>query len=212
MLTVSAMADSSNRIERDQLRDFIQRTSLVEFAAQAKHPFLVGKAFYESVIAGKSLKASSGSTWRIKARADGAPAQAFSEPEDDTNTAKLSKLPPGVPSAGDESLEASGWIYLVAKRLGGGYPENVIAIGRASDNDIVIPAPALSKRHAQIGVFKDMHFIVDVNSTNGTKVDAQNAAPGVKVQLQFNSVVSLGGVAFVFVSPISVYRAISSNG
>jgi len=212
MTSLASMADSMNKLDFERFKDFILKTSLVEFAAQARQPLLLGKAFYDGIVAGKSLRSQSGSTWRINARAmDAIVSRAGADLEDDTNTAKLSKLPAGVPLADEGGSEVSQAVYLVAKRPGSGYPENVIALGRAPDNDIVISSPALSKRHAQIGVFKESHFIVDVNSTNGTRVDSQNAAPGVKVQLQFDSTVSLGGVVFVFVNPIAVYRAISNG-
>ena len=46
-----------------------------------------------------------------------------------------------------------------------------ITIGRAAENDVVIPKTNVSKRHARI-VFKDGRLVVvDLNSTNGTFIN-----------------------------------------
>ena len=48
-----------------------------------------------------------------------------------------------------------------------------ITIGRATENDIVIPKGNVSKRHARV-VFKDGRLVVvDLNSTNGTFINGQ---------------------------------------
>ncbi|OGV39120.1 MAG: hypothetical protein A2020_13580 [Lentisphaerae bacterium GWF2_45_14] len=83
---------------------------------------------------------------------------------------------------------------------------NIITIGRTQDSDIVIADYAISKRHAQIVVFKDKYFIVDVGSTNGTSVNEISVIPGMKVQLSINCTVSFGRICFVFAHPLQVYR------
>lgn len=72
----------------------------------------------------------------------------------------------------------------------------VITIGRVSDNDIVLPDPQVSRRHAEIRRQDDWLIITDLNSTNGTLVN------GVHIQepqtLQHGDQISIGDTAFLF--------------
>ncbi len=56
-------------------------------------------------------------------------------------------------------------------------------IGRAADNDIVVPQPDVSRHHARFEFVDDVWRIVDLGSTNGTTVNGRRAteapiAPG----------------------------------
>lgn len=46
-----------------------------------------------------------------------------------------------------------------------------VAIGRAADNDIVVPHDSMSGHHAQFKLAGDQYLLVDLDSTNGTFLD-----------------------------------------
>ena len=75
-------------------------------------------------------------------------------------------------------------------------------------NDIIIADYVISKYHAEIVLFRDMYFIVDADSTNGTKVNGRQVTSQMKIQLQYNSIISFGRYGFVFAPPLQIYRAI----
>jgi len=210
MPSILDLSDSKNRVNYRQLKDFVSSLSISELSDQAQYPFLVGKALYDGELMSRS-SGSATSTMRfnpadirraISSRQEleiRAP-----QPQRAADTHVQTPLPPGS-TPPQESGGMSQAIYLVRKRPYSIEPEGVISIGRAATNDIVIADFVISKIHAHIIVFKDKHFIVDMGSTNGTKVDHQLISPGMKVQLQYNSTVSFGRLVFVFTNPLNVY-------
>lgn len=44
----------------------------------------------------------------------------------------------------------------------------VVTIGRALDNDFIVPDPTVSRRHLRVSVLDDGMHIEDLGSTNGT--------------------------------------------
>jgi len=54
-----------------------------------------------------------------------------------------------------------------------------LAVGSASDNDIVIDDPIISKYHAELGKYQGIVYIQDLGSSNGTYVNGE--------QILFNS-------------------------
>ncbi|MEO5334326.1 MAG: FHA domain-containing protein [Magnetococcus sp. YQC-5] len=82
----------------------------------------------------------------------------------------------------------------------------VVCIGGAVGNDIVIPDPSISPKHAIITMAEDGLYLSDLGSRNGVFLNG--------IELQFREVVSLtdgdeiclGMTKFVFVFPRSVYE------
>jgi hypothetical protein len=80
---------------------------------------------------------------------------------------------------------------------------HIVTVGRASGNDVVIPDPSVSRRHALLkrserGVF----LMVDAGSSNGTTVNGQSVLArghGPPSQLKTGDDVHLGRVACTFV-------------
>ncbi len=68
----------------------------------------------------------------------------------------------------------------------------VISIGRTPDNQIVVPHPQVSSRHAQIVRDGDNIFIEDLRSANGTFVRGARVAPGQRVPIQNGEKVQIG--------------------
>jgi ABC-type multidrug transport system ATPase subunit/pSer/pThr/pTyr-binding forkhead associated (FHA) protein len=69
---------------------------------------------------------------------------------------------------------------------------NVIAIGRTTDNQIVVNHPQVSSKHAQIVKVGDQLFLEDKGSANGTYVRGQRVAPGQRVPIANGEKVFIG--------------------
>ncbi len=68
----------------------------------------------------------------------------------------------------------------------------VITIGRTPENQIVLPHPQVSSRHAQILKQGDQLILEDLRSANGTFVRGQRLAPGQRVPISNGEKVLIG--------------------
>ena len=74
---------------------------------------------------------------------------------------------------------------------------NSVSVGRAPDNDLVIPTPTVSAHQATIGRGADGHwYLTDLNSYNGTFVNGTRVS---KVRLTPGSRILFGNVEYLFV-------------
>ena len=71
------------------------------------------------------------------------------------------------------------------------FTEELITIGRAPDNTIVIDDPSVSSRHAQLELSGETYRLKDLESTNGTRV---NGIPITETVLRFEDRIRFGGV------------------
>ena len=69
--------------------------------------------------------------------------------------------------------------------------EELITIGRALDNAIVIGDPSVSSRHAQLELSGETYRLKDLESTNGIRV---NGIPTTETVLRFDDRIRFGGV------------------
>src|ERR1043166_501228 len=69
--------------------------------------------------------------------------------------------------------------------------DEVIAVGRSSDNTIVIYDPSVSSRHAQLELSGETYRLKDLESTNGPRV---NGIPITETMLRFDDRIRFGGV------------------
>jgi pSer/pThr/pTyr-binding forkhead associated (FHA) protein len=67
-----------------------------------------------------------------------------------------------------------------------------ITVGRDPDNTIELEDPLASRHHAVIQKVKEEFFVEDLNSTNGTFVNAQPALPGQYVRLHPLDIIRIG--------------------
>jgi pSer/pThr/pTyr-binding forkhead associated (FHA) protein len=71
------------------------------------------------------------------------------------------------------------------------FTEDLITVGRAPDNMIVVDDPSVSGRHAQLELSGETYRLKDLDSTNGTRV---NGIPIKETALRFDDRVRFGGV------------------
>ena len=69
--------------------------------------------------------------------------------------------------------------------------EDLITIGRAPDNMVVIADPSVSSHHAQLQLAGETYRLKDLDSTNGTRV---NGVPATETALRFDDRIRFGGV------------------
>jgi hypothetical protein len=117
------------------------------------------------------------------------PAWQPSDVPDSKQTVSLQAVPPEVIEAGGgypakltfESGPFAGRIVAV--------PNQMVTVGRAPDNDIVVSDPATSGRHGRIEVRGGAFWISDLGSTNGTLV---NGEPVIEKQLGHGDLIAIG--------------------
>lgn len=84
-------------------------------------------------------------------------------------------------------------VYPDGRRVGIG--TDVVTIGRLPECGVVIDDPNVSRRHAQVRREGDTVLVIDLGSTNGTKVNGVNIR---EHRLVVGDVVSIGGTALRF--------------
>jgi hypothetical protein len=117
------------------------------------------------------------------------PAWQPSDKPESKQTVSLHALPPEVIAAGQgypakltfESGPFAGRIVAL--------PNQMVTVGRAPDNDIVVSDPATSGRHGRIEVRGTAFWISDLGSTNGTLV---NGEPVIEKQLTHGDLIAMG--------------------
>jgi pSer/pThr/pTyr-binding forkhead associated (FHA) protein len=72
---------------------------------------------------------------------------------------------------------------------------DIVMIGRAPLNDIVIDNPVVSARHAMITKFGDSYWLKDLNSTNGTRINSLLFTDG---ELKDGDTIRFGSVTGIF--------------
>src|SRR2546430_15893573 len=68
-------------------------------------------------------------------------------------------------------------------------PSQMVSIGRAPDNDVVVGDPATSGHHGRVEVRAGSFWISDLGSTNGTLV---NGEPVIEKQLADGDMIAIG--------------------
>ncbi len=98
-----------------------------------------------------------------------------------------------IPSPIDQLLD--GLVYRLQKKPGARLSD-VVLVGRASSNDVVVEDSSISKLHARVAIEPSGALRVsDAKSTNGTFVDGRQLGDGESVVLRAGSELRLGDVA-----------------
>lgn len=69
---------------------------------------------------------------------------------------------------------------------------NMITVGRAGNNDIILPIPTISKIHAYFTVLEHIWVLYDRNSRNGTFINGIKATPGLPYSLKDDDIIVFG--------------------
>jgi len=108
---------------------------------------------------------------------------------DPKRTVSLQAMPP------EEIASGSGFAALLTFETGPfagrivALPSQMVTIGRAPDNDVVVGDPATSGHHGRIEVRNGFFWISDLGSTNGTLV---NGEPVIEKQLSDGDLIAVG--------------------
>jgi pSer/pThr/pTyr-binding forkhead associated (FHA) protein len=110
-------------------------------------------------------------------------------PEDSKRTVSLQAVPT------EQITSGSGIAALLTFETGPfagrivAVPSQMISLGRAPDNDVVVGDPATSGHHTRIDVRGGAFWISDLGSTNGSLV---NGEPVIEKQLSDGDLISIG--------------------
>ncbi len=72
-----------------------------------------------------------------------------------------------------------------------------ITIGRATDNDVVVDNSLASRHHAMIQKIKNVYFLKDLGSTNGTFLNGAKLPGDKYVKLQPGDKITIGNMSLV---------------
>ena len=91
---------------------------------------------------------------------------------------------------------------MFAVRRNGRSASHLITLGRAPDNDVVVPDRSISRRHAFLKRGADGGFLIlDAGSSNGTTVNGASVmvrGAGQPTRVRAGDTVRLGGLEFTF--------------
>ena len=110
-------------------------------------------------------------------------------PADSKRTISLQALPP------EQLASGAGFAALLTFESGPfagriiALPSQMVSIGRAPDNDVVVGDPATSGHHGRIEVRTGSFWLSDLGSTNGTQV---NGEPVIEKQLADGDMIAIG--------------------
>lgn len=98
----------------------------------------------------------------------------------------------------------------VQKRPNNPFP-NMISVGRAGNNDVVIPLGTISKLHAYFLRDQDTWSLTDWNSTNGTTLEGKPLTPRETTPLKTGAKLSFGKEFWAtFIHPSDLYEELRS--
>lgn len=79
-------------------------------------------------------------------------------------------------------------------------------IGREAGNDIVIDDVMISRRHAAIVRRGDAFGVLDLDSSNGTRVRRMRVRPGEEIVIKVGDPIELGSLKFVFADSATCWQ------
>lgn len=103
-------------------------------------------------------------------------------------------------------------IIQVSKAADGNAFAMMITMGRAPNNDLVIPDGRVSKFHAYFRQVGERWMITDANSTNGTSVNGVQIAPDRSVEVRSGDQLEMAGSLHAsFLLPADLYAQTQSD-
>ncbi len=112
----------------------------------------------------------------------------------------------------DDEIFASIWqVVPVVKREGNPFPER-LSIGRATNCDLVVRLPFISKVHAHLLLKPDGRLeLVDNQASNGTFHNHRQLRPGEAREVQPGDVISLGKLKLDLLTSAGFYRLLNTE-
>jgi hypothetical protein len=100
------------------------------------------------------------------------------------------------------------WTVLPVKKVQPTFPR-MITVGRARNNDLVVPHPLVSKLHAYFSVVDGEFLLADAGSANGTRLGSRlMAARGTPERVHSGERVAFGMLGFLFLDAASLWAAL----
>ena len=196
MMRVEELTDKNGRLRYHDMVEEFQACSVTDFLDQVQEPFLVGKELYDHFFAG--VLATDQQDVR-NAR------------DIDTTTLREARKQAADQMTRTDTDGATHAIFVLRKKEFSREHASVLSIGRDETNDIVIADYAVSRIHARIIEFRGMFFLIDLESTNGTKLHHQFITPNIKVRVESDSIITFGRLNFVFMSPYDLYQGMHKD-
>ena len=100
-----------------------------------------------------------------------------------------------LPSAGAEQRPLGGDALCFALKVPNG---TILKVGRAADNELVVPDLSISRLHAQLELRADRWSILALSQTKKTLVEGAEIPRGTSAELNSGQLLELGGVKVTF--------------
>lgn len=115
-----------------------------------------------------------------------------------------------VPNAASAAarLDRSPDLFVLAVQKVRSVFAHMITVGRATNNDLILPDVSVSKFHAYFRQSGEQLELVDAGSTNGTKIRGDRLRRGDHVPVQPLDVITFGSVAFHLLDAKAAWEAI----
>lgn len=199
-MELNDIIDDFNRLKYSKLKRLVDENGMskADLCKAIKHPFLVGKEFYDGHFApGEDDDMLSDSTVRFTVK--------------EMRSDSRSRDSVAASAARIRSDAMSRAMYILKKKEVN-IENDFISIGRRRTNDIVMLDFAFSKEHAAITLHDGMYFIIDRDSTNGTEVNGVRIKPNTEVPVDIGTIINFGQrFCFVLTDPMDVYEKIVST-
>lgn len=115
-------------------------------------------------------------------------------------------LPPAVDGSG---LTAATQVWPLRKQGQLKSFQNVILVGRAASNDVVLSHSQVSKLHARIRITDVDAFLMDAKSSNGTFINGQKLGE-TETRLKDGDIVGFGSVVLGYFSRAALLRILTA--
>ena len=185
--SISKMLSVSGRIGIQMLRNIHQSCREEDFIRLFLNPVLLGSGIYSGTLNSREKSGPADMNRTV-----------IFEPMDD----------------GDDEAEASESlsqaVYPLVKSEYAAATGPVFSIGRVDGNDLIMPDFAISKTHATIEIKRDMFWLADCGSTNGTTLNGQPVGKK-PVKINDGDKISFARYEFKLSSPKSLYNWLNEN-
>ena len=179
----------SGRLRFDILLDIVQQVDFATFRDLMPYPSLVGSAIHEGSIQPRSRQYTAASSGK----------QTFIFKPDELIQDLIES----------ESLAQS--IFPLIKGSSSNYISSQhFVIGRVAGNDIVMSDFTVSAQHARIMTSGDGYLIVDLGSTNGTRINGVRVGRA-NTPLKDQDIITFARYDFAFLHPRSMYDLIRNT-